>query len=80
MILTDEEVERFRQAYQKAYGEEMPLEEARVWALKLTRLYTLLLTPTPREQRERELRKAASAPPQTSSSPRKGDGALTVLP
>lgn len=50
MKLSDEQVEEFRQVYYKAYGEEMPLEEARMWAIRLVRLYRVLLSPTPREE------------------------------
>ncbi len=54
MKLTDDDVARFRDVYQKAYGEEMPIEEARMWAIRLVRLYRILLRPTPREVAERE--------------------------
>ena len=49
MKLTDEDVAEFRRVYQEAYGEEMPLEEARMWAIRLVRLYRILLSPTPSE-------------------------------
>lgn len=55
MMLTDEDVERFREIYRNAYGEEMPFEEARMWAIRLVRLYRILLQPTPSEQRTRRL-------------------------
>jgi len=69
MHLSDEEVTRFREAYRAAYGEILPLEEARVWALKLVRLYTLLLTPTPRETAERLAKSSEGASLKMSSSP-----------
>lgn len=53
MQLTDADIERFREAYREGYGEDLPMEEARVWAVKLVRLYSLLLSPTPDEQAER---------------------------
>ena len=54
MKLSDDDVARFRDVYKKAYGEEMPIEEARIWAIRLVRLYRILLQPTPRETAERE--------------------------
>jgi hypothetical protein len=49
MKLTDDDVAEFRRVYKEAYGEEMPLEEARMWAIRLVRLYRILLTHTPSE-------------------------------
>src|SRR6059036_309236 len=49
MKLTDEDVAEFRRVYKEAYGEEMPPEEARMWAIRLVRLYRILLLPTPSE-------------------------------
>jgi hypothetical protein len=54
MKLTDADVARFCAVYKRAYGEEMPIEEARMWAIRLVRLYRILLRPTPREVAERE--------------------------
>jgi hypothetical protein len=53
MKLTDEEVAEFRRVYKEAYGEEMPIEEARMWAIRLVRLYRILLSPTPSEMSAR---------------------------
>jgi hypothetical protein len=52
MQLNDADVEEFRRIYQEAYGEEMSLKEARMWAVRLVRLYRILLQPTPSELRE----------------------------
>jgi hypothetical protein len=49
MKLTDEDVAEFRRVYKEAYGEEMPVEEARMWAIRLVRLYRILLSSTPGE-------------------------------
>jgi hypothetical protein len=49
MKLTDEDVAEFCRVYKEAYGEEMPVEEARMWAVRLVRLYRILLAPTPSE-------------------------------
>ena len=49
MKLTDEDVTEFCRIYKEAYGEEMPIEEARMWAIRLVRLYRILLSPTPAE-------------------------------
>lgn len=49
MKLTDEDVAEFRRVYNEAYGEEMPIDEARMWAIRLGRLYRILLAPTPSE-------------------------------
>jgi hypothetical protein len=53
MKLTDEDVAEFRRVYKEAYGEEMPLGEARMWAIRLIRLYRILLSPTPSEMADR---------------------------
>jgi hypothetical protein len=53
MMLTDDDVAEFRRVYKEAYGEDMPLEEARMWAIRLVRLYRILLSPTPSEMAER---------------------------
>jgi hypothetical protein len=53
MKLTDEDVAEFCRVYKEAYGEEMPPGEARMWAIRLARLYRILLTPTPSETAER---------------------------
>jgi hypothetical protein len=53
MQLTDDDVARFRAVYKEAWGEEMPIEEARMWAIRLVRLYRILVRPTPREAGER---------------------------
>jgi hypothetical protein len=49
MKLTDEDVAEFCRVYKEAYSDEMPLEEARMWAIRLARFYRILLSPTPRE-------------------------------
>lgn len=53
MKLTDEDVAEFCRVYTDAYGEEMPPEEARMWAIRLVRFYRILLSPTPAESAER---------------------------
>jgi hypothetical protein len=53
MKLTDEDVAEFCRVYKEAYGEDMPLEEARMWAIRLVRLYRILLSPTPSEMAAR---------------------------
>jgi len=53
MKLTDDEVTRFRQIYKNAYSEDMPADEARMSALRLVRLYRVVLRPTPAELAER---------------------------
>jgi len=52
MKLTDADVAEFRQVYKDAYGEEMPIEEARMWAIRLVRLYRILLSAVPTERAE----------------------------
>jgi hypothetical protein len=77
MKLTDEDVAEFRRIYQEAYGEEMPLEEARMWAIRLVRLYRILLAPTPSETAARlakagnraTLKAPAPAPVECPKSP-----------
>jgi len=77
MKLTDEDVAEFRRVYQEAYGEEMPLEEARMWAIRLVRLYRILLAPTPSETTARlaksgqraTLKPPAPAPVECPKSP-----------
>ena len=66
MKLTDEDVAEFCRVYQEAYGEEMPLQEARMWAVRLVRLYRILLSPTPSESTEQL---AKSVEPATLKSP-----------
>ena len=66
-----------RQLRQEAYGEEMPLEEARMWAIRLVRLYRILLSPTPNEMAARlaksgeraTLKAPATAPVECRESP-----------
>jgi hypothetical protein len=53
MKLTDADVAEFCRVYKEAYGEEMPPDEARMWAIRLVRLYRLLFTPTPAEMADR---------------------------
>src|SRR5216684_8198351 len=50
MMLSDQDVERLREIYRNAYGEEMPPEEARMWAIRLVRLYRILLRPLPHQR------------------------------
>ena len=77
MKLTDDDVAAFRRVYQEAYGEEMPLEEARMWAIRLVRLYRILLSPTPNEMAARlaksgeraTLKAPAPAPVECPNSP-----------
>jgi hypothetical protein len=80
MKLTDEDVAEFCRVYKEAYGEEMPLEEARMWAIRLVRFYRILLSPTPTELAERlaksseraTLKMPAEAPverPQSTTTP-----------
>jgi len=71
MHLSDEDVTRFREAYFAAYGEPLPVEEARVWAVKLVRLYTLLLAPTPRETAARLAKSGGGASLKMPSVPAK---------
>lgn len=68
MTLTDADVARFRDIYKKAYGEEMPIGEARVWAIQLVRLYRILLRPTPSDVARRE-RLAKSSEPAIVKTP-----------
>jgi len=49
MKLTDADVEEFRHVYKTCYGEELPEGDSRMWAVRLTRLYRLVLRPTPTE-------------------------------
>jgi hypothetical protein len=49
MMLSDNDVAQFRRVYKEAYGEELPIGEARMWAIRLVRLYRILLGPTPSE-------------------------------
>jgi hypothetical protein len=53
MKLTDEDVAEFRSVYKEAYGADMPIDEARMWAIRLIRLYRILFSPTPTETAER---------------------------
>ncbi len=61
MLLSNEQVERFRTIYREAYGEELPIEIARTEALRLVRLYALLASPTPSEQAARLAKKSDRA-------------------
>jgi hypothetical protein len=47
--LTEDDVAEFCRIYNEAYGEEMPTDQARMWAIRLGRLYRILLAPTPSE-------------------------------
>lgn len=49
MKLTDADVGEFRRVYEACYGDELPEGDARMWAVRLARLYRLLLRPTPTE-------------------------------
>ncbi len=49
MKLSDDDVTKFRRIYKNAYCEEMPGDDARMFALRLVRLYRILLRPTPAE-------------------------------
>ena len=49
MKLTDADVGEFRSVYKTCYDEELPEADARMWAVRLARLYRLLLRPTPME-------------------------------
>lgn len=76
MKLTDDDVAEFRSVYREAYGEEMPLEEARMWAIRLVRLYRVVFSPTPRELATRlaksedraTLKRSAPAPVESSNT------------
>jgi len=69
MKLTDEDVADFRRVYQAAYGEELPIDEARMWAIRLVRLYRILLLPTPGESDARLAKSPARATLDSSPTP-----------
>ena len=47
MKLTDNDVAEFCRVYKNSYGEDLALDEARIWAVRLVRLYRLLLQSGP---------------------------------
>lgn len=58
VMLIDEALERFRQAYRKDFGEDIPMAEARVMAQNLMTLLEQLAKPLPGD--------STSAPPPAS--------------
>lgn len=71
MQLTDEDVRQFCLAYSEAYGEDLPVDEARMWAVRLVRLYRILLSPTPSEMDEllaKSGKRATLEPPTPAAS------------
>ena len=49
MLLTDEDCEKFREAYKKDFGEDITIPEAREMASNLLSLCVLLARPLPSE-------------------------------
>jgi hypothetical protein len=50
--VSDERLEEFRKIYNKAYGEEITVEEAREMSGRLIALYRLLMQPLPKSNDE----------------------------
>lgn len=69
MKLTDEDVAEFCRVYKEAYGDEMPPEDARMWAIRLVRLYRLLFTPTPAEMADSLAKSGGRVTLQTPTAP-----------
>jgi len=82
MKLTDDDVARFRRIYKESYGEELPSEEARVLALRLIRLYQLLVRPTPSERATRLAKSSegATLKESSASAPAEGLESPSTLP
>lgn len=54
-MLTDEQIEKLKEAYKKDFKEELGEGEAREMAARLLELYQLLLEPTLEEQKAIDL-------------------------
>lgn len=54
MRITDDAAKEFSALYAEEFGEQLSIPEARELASNFCELYELLLSPTPREQQERE--------------------------